>query len=85
MESNKLEAEELGQLKKLQQDFANVRLQLGDVTVNRNRLDQRKKSLLFDVENKGTELQNYVNSLEEKYGNSTVNMNTGELITENDS
>ncbi len=85
MESNKLEAEELGQLKKLQQDFANVRLQLGDVTVNLNRLDQRKKSLLFDVENKGTELQNYVNSLEEKYGNSTVNMNTGELITENDS
>ena len=85
MESNKLEAEELGQLKKLQQDFANVRLQLGDVTVNLNRLDQRKKSLLFDVENKGTELQNYVNSIEEKYGNSTVNMNTGELITENDS
>lgn len=85
MESNKLEAEELEQLKKLQQDFANVRLQLGDVTVNLNRLDQRKKSLLFDVENKGTELQNYVNSLEEKYGNSTVNMNTGELITENDS
>ena len=85
MESNKLEAEELEQLKKLQQDFANVRLQLGDVTVNLNRLDQRKKSLLFDVENKGTELQNYVNSLEEKYGNSTVNMNTGELIMENDS
>ncbi len=85
MESNKLEAEELGQLKKLQQDFANVRLQLGDVTVNLNRLDQRKKSLLFDVENKGTELQNYVTSLEEKYGNPTVNMNPGELITENDS
>jgi len=85
MESNKLEAEELDQLKKHQQEFVNVRLQVGDIEVNLNRLEQKKKSLLFDVENKGTELQNYVNSLEDKYGNSTVDMNTGELVVENDS
>ena len=85
MESNKLEAEELDQLKKHQQEFINVRLQVGDIEVNLNRLEQKKKSLLFDVENKGTELQNYVNSLEDKYGNSTVDMNTGELVVENDS
>ena len=85
MESNKLEAEELEQLKKHQQEFINVRLQVGDIEVNLNRLEQKKKSLLFDVENKGTELQNYVNSLEDKYGNSTVDMNTGELVVENDS
>jgi len=85
MESNKLEAEELEQLKKHQQEFVNVRLQVGDIEVNLNRLEQKKKSLLFDVENKGTELQNYVNSLEDKYGNSTVDMNTGELVVENDS
>ena len=85
MKSNKLEAEELDQLKKHQQEFVNVRLQVGDIEVNLNRLEQKKKSLLFDVENKGTELQNYVNSLEDKYGNSTVDMNTGELVVENDS
>ena len=85
MKSNKLEAEELEQLKKHQQEFVNVRLQVGDIEVNLNRLEQKKKSLLFDVENKGTELQNYVNSLEDKYGNSTVDMNTGELVVENDS
>jgi|TARA_R110002020_G_scaffold102076_2_gene239958 tRNA(Ser,Leu) C12 N-acetylase TAN1 len=85
MESNKLDAEELVQLKKSQQEFINVRLQVGDVEINLNRLEQKKKSLLFDVENKGTELQTYVSSLREKYGSADVNMETGELVMGDDS
>ena len=85
MESNKMGAEDLSQLKALQQDFANARLQIGDAVVNISRLEQTKKSLTFDVENKATELQNFVSSLEEKYGKSRVNLETGELIKDGNS
>ena len=78
-------AEDLSQLKALQQDFANARLQLGAAVVNISRLEQTKKSLTFDVENKATELQNFVSSLEEKYGKSRVNLETGELIKDGNS
>lgn len=74
-----MDAEDLAQLKQMQQNFANARIQLGDIVSSMSRLEQKKKSLLFDIDNKSSELQNYVSSLEEKYGKSRVNLETGEL------
>jgi len=75
----KMTKEEVDQLRTLQKNLFDSRLDLGDVQVALSRLETKNKSLIFDVETNSSELGKYQNGLNKKYGDKKVNLETGAL------
>jgi hypothetical protein len=81
-ETKVLTPEELEAVKKNKQDYNNLILSLGEIELQKNVLDRRKE-YLFTVQNDLAKKENdLIKELTEKYGNGTINMETGEVISE---
>lgn len=70
--SKKLTEEELQQIKDIKQQYANLTLALGEIELQKFQL-LSTQSQLFESETK------IVKQLTEKYGEGTINVNTGEI------
>ncbi len=77
--AKKITQDEVEQLRSLQKNLFDSRLDLGDVQVAISRLETKKKSLVFDVETQSTTLGQFQDGLNKKYGDKKINLTTGEL------
>lgn len=81
-ETKVLTQEELEAVKKNKQDYNNLILSLGDIELQKNVLDRRKE-YLFGIQSELAKKENdLIKELTEKYGNGSINMETGEVISE---
>jgi hypothetical protein len=81
-EAKVLTQEELEAVKKNKQDYNNLILSLGDIELQKNVLDRRKE-YLFGIQSELAKKENdLIKELTEKYGNGSINMETGEVISE---
>jgi hypothetical protein len=76
---DRMTKEEVSELKELQQKMFNSRVDLGDIQVAMSRLETKKKSLIFDIENQSAVLGNFQEGLHKKYGDKKVDLETGVL------
>jgi cob(I)alamin adenosyltransferase len=76
---DKMTKEEVSGLKDMQQKMYTSRVDLGDVQVAISRLEIKKKSLIVDIEKQSSELNSYQKVLHNKYGDKTVDLETGVL------
>ncbi len=77
--SKKITEDEVTNLRSLQKNLYDSRLDLGDVQVAIARLETKKKSLVFDIENQSAELGKLQDGLHKKYGDKKIDLMTGEL------
>lgn len=77
--SKKITEDEVTNLRSLQKNLYDSRLDLGDVQVAIARLETKKKSLVFDIENQSSELGKFQDGLHKKYGDKKIDLMTGEL------
>lgn len=83
METKRLTEEELNEIKTLRANFNNVYSNLGAIVSRIKELEEeRETNFEYVNELKKNELQIY-ETLKTKYGNGTVDLNTGEFIAEN--
>jgi len=81
-ETKVLTPEELEAVKKNKQDYNNLILSLGEIELQKNVLDRRKE-YLFTIQTELAKKENdLIKELTEKYGNGSINMETGEVISE---
>lgn len=83
METKRLTEEELNEIKTLRTNFNNAYANLGAIVSRIKELEEeRETNFEYLNELKKNELQIY-ETLKAKYGNGTVDLNTGEFIAEN--
>lgn len=76
----KFTEEELNEIKKMQEDYARLTAELGQLEVEKISLEQRKNVVLsnyMSIQQKENEL---AKKLQEKYGDGELNLETGEFI-----
>lgn len=81
MENQKLTQEELQQLTDLQSKNSALMSELGEIEIIRMNLDARRSSaeqFLAELREEETKIGNELN---EKYGNGSINITTGEFIS----
>jgi len=71
--------QEVDDLRDVQKKLFDARLGLGDVQVTISRMEEKKKSLIFDIETQSATFNQLQTGLTEKYGNKKVDLTTGEL------
>jgi hypothetical protein len=76
--SKKITEDEVTNLRSLQKNLYDSRLDLGDVQVAIARLETKKKSLVFDIENQSAELGKFQDGLHKKYGDKKIDLMTGD-------
>jgi len=79
MSKNKTTPEEVEILREKNKKVIEFLIQLGDIESSLSRLETTKTSVLYSVESARQELQDAQNSLIDKYGENSVNLETGEL------
>ena len=78
-EIKKLTTEELDSIKSIKQEYINLSFALGEVELQKANLDREKQNLL-NIQNQLIEKEIVLGkSLTEKYGNGSINIETGEI------
>jgi hypothetical protein len=80
----KLEQQELERLTSATKNLRDARNTIADIEISLNRLESKKKAVLFNAEQAAEELNNIQGELQEKYGNVLIDVVTGEIKEEND-
>ena len=80
MEKTVLTKEEIQQLSSLQEKQSDFVIQLGQVEYQINILERQKKSIKQQIENFEESQVQLAKQLETKYGQGTVNLESGEFI-----
>lgn len=78
-EVKKLSEEELQQIKEIKQEYANLAMSLGEVELQKSNLEKEKSRLLNYQDQLGTKETDLAKQLTEKYGNGSINIETGEI------
>jgi hypothetical protein len=79
----KLEQQELERLTSATKNLRDSRNTIADIEISLNRLESKKKAVLFNAEQAAEELNNIQGELQEKYGNVLIDVVTGEIKDEN--
>lgn len=74
-----LTAEELQQVRVLKQEYTNLSINLGELTLQKANIEEDIKSLLDSRKNIYEKEQKLAVELQEKYGQGTINLDTGEV------
>jgi hypothetical protein len=78
-EKNVLTKEELNNLRSLQQDFQNIQFELGEIEIIKIQMEERYESAKKLLKETQIKEQSFTNSLKEKYGDISLNVETGEF------
>ena len=76
-EKNKFTEEELKQVKNIQTSYANVQNQFGQLKMAQLRLDEQEVDLELNVKSIQDEEKKFLDSTTEKYGQGSLNQETG--------
>jgi hypothetical protein len=74
----KIEQEELSKLTELNRNFRDLKFDIADIELSFERLKVRKKSTLSNLEIAAHDLAKYQEEIVAKYGDITINLQTGE-------
>lgn len=74
----KIEQEELSKLTELNRNFRDLKFQVADIELSFERLKNQKKSTLANLEIAVHDLAKYQEEIIAKYGDITINLQTGE-------
>lgn len=80
----KLEQQELESLSSVYSRINTVKRDIADVTILEDRCANDKKRLLFDFSQANSEYMKMQQEITEKYGNVSVNLQTGEITHNGD-
>jgi hypothetical protein len=78
-EVKKLSEEEVQQIKEIKQEYTSLALALGDLELQKANLDKEKTRLLNHQDQLGNKEVELAKKLTEKYGNGSINIETGEI------
>lgn len=78
-EKNVLSKEELDILQSLQQDFQSIQFELGEIEIIKIQMEERYENIKKLLKETQTKEQSFTNSLKEKYGDISLNVETGEF------
>jgi chromosome segregation ATPase len=78
-EIKKLSEEELQQVKEIKQEYTNLALSLGELELQKANLEKEKTRLLNYQDQLGNKEVEIAQKLTEKYGNGSINIETGEI------
>jgi hypothetical protein len=74
----KLEQEELSKLTELNRNFRDLKFEVADIELSFERLKNKKQSTLTNLEIAVHDLAKYQEDIIAKYGDITINLQTGE-------
>jgi hypothetical protein len=74
-----LTKEELASYSKARADYFDLKSQIAEITINQERLRRQKESALLNIELAFDALVKEQNSIEGKYGEGRVDLQTGEI------
>lgn len=74
----KIEQDELSKLTELNRNFRDLKFQVADIELSFERLKNQKKATLTNLEAAVHELAKYQEEIIAKYGDITINLQTGE-------
>jgi hypothetical protein len=74
----KIEQDELSKLTELNRSFRDLKFEVADIELSFERLKNKKKSTLINLEVTVHDLAKYQEELTAKYGDITINLQTGE-------
>jgi len=80
MENRKLDSQEMETLRKLQEKSAIVTNELGQIEMMKLQLDARREDIMVLYEEMKAEEMDFGQALSEKYGDGTINPDTGEFL-----
>jgi chromosome segregation ATPase len=78
-EIKKLSEEELQQVKEIKQEYTKLALSLGELELQKANLEKEKTRLLNYQDQLGNKEVEIAQKLTEKYGNGSINIETGEI------
>ena len=78
-EVKKLTAEELDAIKAIKLEYNNLAVSLGELELQKANIEKDKQVLLPQHSQLIEKESNLANQLSEKYGNGTINLDTGEI------
>jgi hypothetical protein len=79
IEKKVLTKEELETLHLLQQDFQNIQYELGEIEIIKIQIEERYESVKKTLKETQTKEQSFTKSIKEKYGDISLNVETGEF------
>lgn len=74
----KIEQEELSKLTELNRNFRDLKFEVADIELSFERLKSKKQSTLANLEIAAHDLAKYQEEIVAKYGDITINLQTGE-------
>lgn len=74
----KIEQDELSKLTELNRNFRDLKFEVADIELSFERLKSKKKSTLANLEIAAHDLAKYQEDIVTKYGDITINLQTGE-------
>ena len=80
-EKNKFTEEEQKQVKSIQQSYQNIQIQFGLLKMNQIRLDEQEVELEDALKNIQSEEKTFLDGITKKYGEGTLNPETGEFTS----
>jgi len=80
-EKNVLTKEELETLRLLQQDFQNLQFELGEIEIIKIQIEERYENVKKTLKEIQTKELSFTKSIKEKYGDISLNVETGEFST----
>jgi hypothetical protein len=85
-EVKKLTEEEIVKIKELQTQYnkfvfelGSMETQIAEVAYHKQTLEEEKANILEDIKTLGTKERELLSTLQEKYGNGNINIETGEI------
>tara|TARA_R100000008_G_scaffold85365_1_gene75097 strand:+ start:228 stop:476 length:249 start_codon:yes stop_codon:yes gene_type:complete len=79
--STKLTEEELGKINAIGQQEADIVLKIGQSEIQLDAIKKQKEVLLQQLTDLGKERTNLMNDMQAKYGEGTIDINTGEFTS----
>ena len=76
----KLTKDEIKEIGDIRSSISNVTLAIGETEVAFANLEIRKNELLNNLKKLSEKQNDFANKLEDKYGNGSVNLDTGEFV-----
>tara|TARA_R110000822_G_scaffold206435_2_gene342837 strand:- start:3615 stop:3887 length:273 start_codon:yes stop_codon:yes gene_type:complete len=74
-----LTKEELNTLFSLQQEFQSIQFELGEIEIIKIQMEERYENIKKLLKETQTREQSFTNSIKEKYGDISLNVETGEF------
>jgi hypothetical protein len=74
----KIEQDELSKLTELNKSFRDLKFQVADIELSLERLKKQKSATLSSLETSAHDLSKYQEDIIAKYGDITINLQTGE-------